>query len=376
MKIRGLQEVLSKAIATVAKAIAAHNTLPILENISMKAAGSVLTLVATDLEISVHTTVEVGVLEDGAITVPAKLLVQYLSLIPQGTTVDMEVIEGLTLKVSTPFSETKMRCMASEDYPLIPAFEADTTLTFDKQFLLDAIGKVVFSTSNNMTRPILAGVLMRKQGDRTYFASTDSFRLSEHWIFDGQEGENFSSIVPAKTLYEVLRTFSRDGLEQITVSFAKNQVRFALRDVQIISRLIEGEFPDYSQILPKEIKTRVVLPVEDLSLALRRVNLFARANNNNVKFVLQPETMSLRIYTDTLEMGEDTATLAVTEGSGEEMTVALNAQFVLDMLSNLRSSHVALLATAPMSAFLLRGVVDTKEQDDYLHLIMPLRISA
>lgn len=376
MKIRGLQEVLSKAVATVAKAIAAHNTLPILENISMKAAGSVLTLVATDLEISVHTTVEVEILEEGSITVPAKLLVQYMSLIPQGTTIDMEVIEGLTLKMSTPFSETKMRCMAAEEYPLIPSFEAETTVTFDKNVFLDAIGKVVFSTSNNMTRPILAGVLIRKKADRTYFVSTDSVRLSEYWIFDGQPGEDFSSIVPAKTLYEVLRIFTRDGDEQITMSFAKNQVRFALRDVQIISRLIEGEFPDYSQILPKEVKTRIVLSVEALSLALRRVNLFARINSNNVKFVLQPETMSLRLYTDALEIGEDSTNLEATEGTGEEMTVALNAQFVLDVLSNMHTSHVALLAVAPMSPFLLRGVTDSKEQDDYLHLIMPLRVSA
>lgn len=376
MKIRGLQEVFNKAVATVAKAIAAHNTLPILENISMKAAGSVLTLVATDLEISVHTTVEVEVLEEGAITVPAKLLVQYMSLIPQGTTVDMEVIENLTLRVSTPFSETKMRGMGAEDYPLIPTFAADTTVMFDKQVFLDAISKVVFSTSNNMTRPILAGVLMKKEGDKTLFVSTDSFRLSEHAIFDGQEGQEFNSIVPAKTLYEVLRIFSRDGDEQITVSFSKNQVQFALRDVQIISRLIEGEFPAYQQIIPQEVKTRIVLPVEELTLALRRVNLFAKENNYNVKFVLQPESQSLRLYTDTLEIGEDSTSLPADDASGEEMTVALNAQFVLEVLSNVRTSHIALLALAPQSAFLLRGVQKNAEQEDYLHLIMPLRVSA
>lgn len=376
MKIRGFQEVLSKAVSTVAKAIAAHNTLPILENISMKAAGSVITLIATDLEISVHTTVEVEILEEGAITVPAKLLVQYLLLIPQGTMVDMEVVENMTLKVSTPFSETKMRGMPAEDYPLIPVFEAETTLTFDKNAFLDAIGKVVFSTSNNMTRPILAGVMIRKKADRTYFASTDSMRLSEHWIFDGQDVPEFTSIVPAKTLYEVLRIFSRDGEEQITMAFAKNQVRFALRDVQIISRLIEGEFPDYSQIVPKETKTRIVLPVEALSLALRRVNLFARENNHNVKFMLQPEQQSLKLYTDTLEIGEDSTVLEATESMGEEITVALNAQFVLDVLSNIRTTHIAMHAVAPFSPFLVRGVTNGKEQDDYMHLIMPLRVSA
>ncbi|PIV90118.1 DNA polymerase III subunit beta [Candidatus Gracilibacteria bacterium CG17_big_fil_post_rev_8_21_14_2_50_48_13] len=376
MHIRGLQEVLSKALGTVAKAIATHNTLPILENISMKAAGSVLTLVATDLEISVHTTVEVEVIEEGAVTVPAKLLVQYLSLIPQGTTVDMQLLENLTLLVKTPFSETKMRCLPAEDYPLIPSFEAETTVTFDNQELLEALSKVVFSTSTNMTRPILAGVLMRKRGDKTSFASTDSVRLSEHIVFDGQELPDFSAIVPAKTIYEVLRIFPRDHQEQMTVSFTKNQVRFALKDVHIISRLIEGEFPDYAQIIPKETKTRVVLSVEELTLALRRVNLFAKENNNNVKFALEPDEGRVRLFTDTLEIGEDSAVLATEEASGEAVTVALNAQFVLDVLGNIRTTHVALLASAAFSPFLVRCVTKGREHDDYMHLIMPLRVSS
>jgi len=368
--------VLSKALGTVAKAIATHNTLPILENISMKAAGSVLTLVATDLEISVHTTVEVEVIEEGAVTVPAKLLVQYLSLIPQGTTVDMQLLENLTLLVKTPFSETKMRCLPAEDYPLIPSFEAETTVTFDNQELLEALSKVVFSTSTNMTRPILAGVLMRKRGDKTSFASTDSVRLSEHIVFDGQELPDFSAIVPAKTIYEVLRIFPRDHQEQMTVSFTKNQVRFALKDVHIISRLIEGEFPDYAQIIPKETKTRVVLSVEELTLALRRVNLFAKENNNNVKFALEPDEGRVRLFTDTLEIGEDSAVLATEEASGEAVTVALNAQFVLDVLGNIRTTHVALLASAAFSPFLVRCVTKGREHDDYMHLIMPLRVSS
>lgn len=376
MYIRGLQEVLGKALATVAKAIATHNTLPILENISMKAAGSVLTLVATDLEISVHTSVEVEVVEEGAVTVPAKLLVQYLSLIPQGTTVDMQLLDNMTMVLKTPFSETKMRCMPAEDYPLIPAFEAELTLTFDNQELLEALSKVVFSTSSNMTRPILAGVLLRKKGTTTSFASTDSVRLSEHILFDGQEVPDFSAIIPAKTVYEVLRIIPRDHQETMTVAFTKNQVRFALRDVHIISRLIEGEFPDYTQIIPKESKTRVVLSVEDLTLALRRVNLFAKENNNNVKFALEPEEGRVRLFTDSLEIGEDSAVLTPTEMSGEAVTVALNAQFVLDVLANIRTTHVALLASAAFSPFLVRAVTNGREHDDYMHLIMPLRVSS
>lgn len=372
MKFSCTQDIFSKSLGLVSKGVSNNNTLPVLENILIKAEGTIITLLSTDLEISISTRFEARIEAEGSITIPARLLLQYVSLLPEGVVIDVEKIDGEALSLSSSVTNTKIKGIAAEEFPIIPPLNPDIAFTLQKDAFLSGMGEVLFSTSVNSTRPVLSGVCMYWQEGVLYFVSTDSVRLSEKKIpMDISFPEGKSLIVPAKTVAEAMHIFGKESSrsKEIQISATRNQIMFESGDTKLVSRLIEGEFPNYKQIIPKEEKNTCLFDKNDMLLALRRINLFAKGNNYNVKFALN-EDGTLTVRTDTLEIGEDHSTLKMENFAGEPMVFALNSQFVIELLSNLKSDKVELSINTPSQPAVFR---DTEQKETYLHIIMPLR---
>lgn len=377
MKFSCTQEIFAEGLQTVSKAIASHTTLPVLDNILLKAEGSVLYLTATDLEISIETYIDVEIQEEGAITIPAKLLVQYVTLLPSHTMIQVETT-GSTMALTSPTSSTKMKGIAAEEFPIIPKVEEYFVFQVDRKDLIDSLGKTLFSASSNTTRPILAGVFFSVKEKELTLASTDSFRLSQKkmLVHTSDDLESMKMIVPSKTLGEVMRVFTKDDLknQQLIVHVARNQVLFECGSTKLTSRLIEGEFPDYKQIIPNEKRTTLVVASSDFLLGLKRVSLFAKENNFNVKFDIKPEEKILALYSDASEIGEEQATIPLLEVQGEGMKIALNSQYVIEFLNHVGTDTLELACVQPLSAAVFAPCSEKGQVDSsYLHLIMPLR---
>ncbi len=374
MKFSCTQDIFSKALSLVSKGVSNNNTLPVLENILITSEGTVITLLSTDLDISVSTRFEARVEQEGSITIPAKLLLQYVSLLPEGVVIDVEKMDGEALSLSSSVTNTKIKGISAEEFPIIPPLNPDISFALEKDLFISGMAEVLFSTAVNSTRPVLSGVNMNWTDGVLYLVSTDSVRLSEKKIPVALElPEGKSLIIPAKTVAEAMHIFGKESsrAKEIQISATRNQIMFEAGDTKLVSRLIEGEFPNYKQIIPKEENNTCLFGKNDMLLALRRINLFAKGNNYNVKFSMN-EDKTLTVRTDMLEIGEDHSTLQMENFSGEPMTFALNSQFVIELLSNLKSEKVQLSINTPAQPAVFR---DTEQKDSYLHIIMPLRTS-
>lgn len=378
MKFSCTQEIFAEGLQTVSKAIASHTTLPVLDNILLRAEGSVLYLTATDLEISIETYIDVDIEEEGAITIPAKLLVQYVSLLPAHSTISVATTGGNALAITAPTSNTKIKGIAAEEFPIIPKVEEYFVFQIDRKDFIDALGQTLFSASSNTTRPILAGVFFSVKEKELTLASTDSFRLSQKkmLVHTSDDLEAMKMIVPSKTLGEVMRVFTKDDLknQQLIVHVARNQVLFECGGTKLTSRLIEGEFPDYKQIIPTEKRTTLVVASSEFLLGLKRVSLFAKENNFNVKFDIKPEEKILALYSDASEIGEEQTSIPLLEVEGEGMKIALNSQYVIEFLNHVGTDTLELACVQPLSAAVFAPCGEKAQVDSsYLHLIMPLR---
>lgn len=367
MRFTCSQKELISALNIVSKAVATNNTLPVLNNVLIKAEDKVVYFTGTNLELAIHYWVEGEVKEGGEITIPAKLLTSYVGYLKESD-LDFEVQEGYTVLLKTPHSKTKIKGIASTEFPTIPTVDQEGGFTVSLKDLSKAIEQVVFAAALNTTRPILTGVYLGLEEGKLKMVATDSYRLAEKTLEVSEIQEGVSCVVPARTLMELNSIFGFiQGVDKVQVTISKNQILFSVGRLQITSRLIEGQFPNYKQVIPTEKKTRIRLKSTDLSLVLKRINLFAKENNNKILFKL--EDTQLYITTETTQYGVGEEVLTV-EREGEGNEIALNSQFMLDVLSNIKSEEVDI----ELDNKARPAVFKSAHRDDYIHIIMPLKM--
>lgn len=367
MKFSCSQKEILRALSIAQKAIGTHGTLPILENVLLSAEGQALEISATNLEISITTSLDVTIKNEGRITLPAKTIVSWIGL------TDSEMIEvtktegeGVTLK--TKDSKTTLKGISADDFPAIPMVDRTETAKVAKKDLKGALEQVVFAAAAGGTRPVLSGVLFRSEENQLVMVGTDSYRLSERKIpFLLTPKDEVSCIIPARALIELERILGGDGEDEVEIVFSKNQVLFVFNGVRLISRLIEGQFPNYQQILPKAFKNTIEIDRQSLIRTVKRVGIFARDNNNNIRLSFTPG--EILITTDATEIGSEEARLPIVNSDGENQ-VALSGQFFLDALLVLSGEKVVLKIGEKLSPI----AVTSPEEPDLLHIIMPLKI--
>lgn len=368
MKFFCAQRDLDYAINIVNKAISPNNTLPVLNNILIKAEGKKIYFSSTNLEIAISCFIDADVRSEGAITVPAKLLTSYVSLLTDEK-VEINVVEGNNLSIISVSSNTKIKCISADEFPLIPKIEKGQEFSVKINDLQTSINETVFAASTNTSRPVLSGVLLIVNGDNIRLAATDSYRLAEKKLKAVNKcEEDVYCIVPAKTIIELSKIIGKADAKEVKVNVSKNQILFSVEGVELISRLIDGKFPDYEKIIPTGVKTTITVPVEDLSLVLKRVSLFARENNNSVKISVTNDGR-LVVSSEETKVGEEKAEVLI-KIEGENNKISLNAQYLIDVLTYIDDDKVLFQMNDKASPAVIRPV----KTEDYVYIIMPLKV--
>ena len=378
MKLSCLQENLSPGLAVAGRAVATRTTLPITQNMLLATDQGRLKLSATNLEIAITTWIGAMVEQEGSITVPARLLTEFVASLPTGQ-IEIEEAEGAkTLHLTCGRSDAHINGTDSEEFPPIPEVRDGVVAKFDTQVLRTAITRVVFAAATEESRPVLTGVKLDIEGDQFTLAAADGFRLA---VYKGNIAEpleeSISVIIPSRTLNEINR-FIGDQEEpvEMTTTPTKGQVMFKLSNVEVVSQLIQGTFPNYSQLIPQSYQTRSVVDLPEFLRAARSAAIFARDGSGIIRVQLTPvdgeaSTESrpgkASISAKAEEMGDNTDEVDTTI-EGEESKIAFNSKYLLEVLSVLERGEVILETTTPSSP----GVFKPVGSDNYIHVVMPM----
>ncbi len=378
MKVSCLQENLAKGLGIVGRAVASRSTLPVLSNVLLATDNGQLKLSATNLEIGINCWVGAKIEEEGAITVPARLLGEFVNSLPPER-IDLKLDQEIqTLNLRCARFESNIKGIDAQEFPLVPtASENEETIKLDPVSLRTMIDQVVFAAATDESRPILTGVLVQFNENNLIMAAADGFRLSVKSALVNQNlSEIVEVIVPARALMELAR-ISADQEQPVVVSIvpARKQILFHLENIDLVSQMIEGKFPDYHQIIPASYTTRSVIDTTAFLKAARVSHLFARDAANIVKLEISPsgdELMNGRVtlMATSAELGDNVADVDASI-EGDQLEIAFNAKYLIDVLSVLDSPQVVLETTAASSPGVLRPVGD----ENFTHVIMPMHIS-
>ncbi|MBC8253855.1 MAG: DNA polymerase III subunit beta [Ardenticatenia bacterium] len=377
MKISCLQENLAKGLGIVGRAVASRSTLPVLSNVMLATDNGRLKISATNLDIGINCWVGAKVEEEGAITVPARLLTDFVNSLPPER-IDLELaVRTQTIHLRCARFEANIKGIDAQEFPNVPtADDSDHFIRLEADILRRMIGQVVLAAATDESRPILTGVLAVFEGDRLTMAAADGYRLSVQSIpLDKSIEEKTEIIIPARALAELARiSVDQEDPVDVAITTARNQILFHLHDVDLVSQLIEGRFPDYQQIIPSGHSNRAVLDVASFLKAARVSHLFARDSANIVRLEVTPgeELVSGRVTlaATSTELGDNVGQLDATV-EGEPLEMAFNAKYLIDVLSVLDAAQVALETSSASSPGVLRIVGD----DSFIHVIMPMHLS-
>lgn len=314
--------------------------------------------------------IDAEVLNEGGVTVPSKLITNYVSLL-KDEDLEIKLEEGLNLSIKTPLSHTKIKGIDVSEFPLVPQVEGGVSFSLNGSEFMTAINQTGFAASTNVARPVLTGILFVPDKEGVTMVATDSYRLSErHLAAKGIAVESTPFTVPAKIVMELGKILgSTPGVETVEVRVTSNQILFTVGNLHIISRLIEGNFPDYKKIIPASSKTKVLVKLDEFVLAVRKVSLFVHETNNNVKITAM-NNGKLVVSTDETQIGEGTTEVEVSL-EGENNKIALNAQYLLDVLGHMQCDEITFEIDNKMAPVTIRPV---KKEADYTHIIMPLKL--
>lgn len=377
MKVSCLQENLQRALGRVARAVATRTTLPVLSNVWMGTEDGRLKIVATNMEIGVTTWIDASIEDEGAITVDARLLSEFVNTLPAGQ-VDLELDDNrLSLTVRAGRDKAAINGIDPQDFPVITTMKDDDfSVSIDAQTLRERIALVEFAAATDDSRPVLAGVLTRFDGDTMLLASADGFRMA---VAEGVSGtavdERLDIIVPARSYRELARLigdFDEDVLLSVTANRSQIIARFG--ETEWVSQLIDGTFPDVRQIVPREFATRVDVGRDTLLTAVRRASYFARENNDVIRLAIHSgdDDMtpgSIEVTANAAERGNSESFVDASI-SGGELQVAFNSKYLADVLGVLKHGSVMLGLNGANQA----GVVRPSGGDSYSHVIMPMVI--
>ena len=382
MKISCLQENLARGLAVVGRAVATRSPLPILSNILLETDQGRLRIAATNLEIGINCWIGARIEEEGSITVPARLLTEFVNSLPPGQ-IDMELTRRTqTLNLKCARFEANIKGIDPTEFPNVPTADSiggrpQGALHLKADAFRRMIDQVVFAAATDESRPILTGVLTHFHQGGLTLAAADGFRLSVTTADVGVGvDETISVIVPARALAELNRISSgQETTIELIITPTRNQILFHLDDIDLVSQLIDGNFPDYKQIVPKSCSTQTVVNTQELLKAVKVAFLFARDAANIIRMHVVPGSELTPGYVSvagtSAELGDNVSELDVTGINGEEIEIAFNARYMIDALSVAGTAEVALETTTSSSP----GVIRPVGGEDYLCVIMPMHIT-
>ncbi len=373
MQLSCLQENLSHGLSVVSRAVATRTTLPITQHVLFATDASRLKLSATNLEIAITTWIGAQVEEEGAVTVPARLLTDFVNSLSRDNITARTAGGTRLLELNCARVEARINGADPNEFPPIPAVDQGVATQLGPQELRDAIHHVVFAAAVEDSRPVLTGVNLSLEGEKLTLAAADGFRLAVHesTLLKPVE-EPLSVIIPARTLQEVERLI--EGEQEpidVVVTPQRSQILFRMKDIEIVSQLIQGTFPNYNQLIPDKHDTRAVVDLGDLQRATRTASIFAKDGSGIIRLQMATEADGqpgkLTISSRAEEVGENTGDIEA-EIEGTDGKIAFNSRYLSDVLAVIGKEKVALEMTTSSSP----GVIRPVDGDSYVHVVMPM----
>lgn len=366
MELTVTQENLARALGATSRVASTKAQLPILGNILLRTDGHRLMVAATNLEIASTQLIGAKIINEGAVTVPARLITEFVSSLPKTTTVTLKAIDN-KLHIDAEGYNSVINGQVADEFPELPTINDKTAISYsiDTASLKQAIGQTILTSSNDSTRPVLTGVYWHSHDGALYLAATDGYRLSEKRLVDTKS--DVAAIIPTTTLQEVLRTINDDSNE-VEVLFDESQVRFRINDAEITSRLIDGNFPDYRQLIPASSETSVTIARAEFAQITKVAGLFARESGGSVTITANAEEGKLSLHSIASELGENTSEAAATVTADGQVT--LNSRYLTEALAVIDGDTIVFRFSGKLSPCVLSA--DQKD-GDYQHIIMPLK---
>lgn len=365
MKATILQNNFAKSLNSISRVVGNRTTLPVLNNVLLVAEKGNLTISATDLEVAITSKMIGKVDKDGKLTIPARLLSDFI-LNNRDESIEIEQ-SGLTLSLKSVHFEANIKGIDADEFPTVPERKGKAFCKIKSKDLLESLRQVNFAAAGDDSRPVLAGILMKFDGEELTLAATDSFRLAEKKLKLETKIESREIVVPVRTMNEVMRILSQGEPENTAeITLLENQIFFSLGDVQIVSRLIEGNFPNYAQIIPASSKISVKMPLNEAMSALKMSALFAKDLANNLKVAIKDNEV---IFKSTAGERGDTTSSVASKTKGGELEITFNARYLIDVLGVLSGKEFEMKFNDDSAP----AIITCEQDKDYLYLAMPLK---
>jgi DNA polymerase-3 subunit beta len=355
---------LTRALGIVSRGVSTRTSVQILAGILLEAENGKLQLAATDMELSLRTSLEANVESGGSVVVPGRLLLDLARLLPEADVTLEHKLEEAVVEVRCGSATYRLHTYNAEDFPRLPETEGIDLHEIDRETLLETVARVSRSASRDESRPVLTGVLVRFETGKLVMAATDSYRLSVKETAVEAAGLELEAIVPARALTELARVAAE--ADNLTLGVHENQVVFGTGDAWLTTRRIDGQFPNYKQLVPDAFEYEVAIGREELLEVVRRVSVMAQRNS---PLRLRFGDGELVVSAQTQDVGEAREALPVAF-SGEPLEIGFNAEFLRDGIELIAGEQVRLKLISPLRPAVLEG-----DSDDFLYLIMPIRLA-
>ena len=366
MKLSIKQDNLTKALNAVGRVATARVGLPILANVLIRTDENKLIVAATNLEVAIVTKLNAQIKEQGAIAVPARLLTEFVGNLPH-TNIDLETDET-KLKISAGGYKSVINSTVADDYPALPNSAEENSFTIAADLLKSAISGVALVAGNDVTRPILTGVYFYSTDGQMYMAATDGYRLAERKMI--KLDNDFAAIIPSSTLADVTRLINNE--KEIAVKYNDEQITFVTGETSTTSRLIDGKYIDYQQLIPTQTNFTITVDRADFIKITKVAELFARETAGSIIIEGNPTEKTLSVRSITSQLGENTSSIEadIEVSGGDDCMVSLNSKYLLDALNCIDGEKVTMKFNGKLSPVLLIG-----QDDSYRHIIMPVKAS-
>lgn len=365
MELTVTQENFARALSAVGRVASSKTGLPILSNILLRTDNNRLLVAATNLEVATTQYIGAKITKPGAITVPARLISEFVSSLPKDS-IDLKIVNN-NIHISSGKFKSVINGIIADEFPELPTINEESSIsyTINTDDFKQAVSQTIITASSDSTRPVLTGVYWHSHEGQLYLAATDGYRLSERRLV--QTKSDVSAIIPVQTLQEVLRTIVDDS-DTVDILFDETQVRFRINEAEIISRLVDGNFPDYRQLIPARSEINATVNKQEFIRVTKIAGLFARESGGSVTLTVDADTKSVSLHSIASEYGENTSELsAETIGSGQ---VTLNSRYLAEALSVIDGDTLEFSFTGKLSPCILKSVV---KDVNYYHVIMPLK---
>ena len=363
MKLVCQRDELSQKLGLVSRAVSTRASVQILSGVFLRTEGGRLHLAATDMELSLRSSLEAQIGGEGSVVVPGRLLVDLVRLLPaQDVSIEHRLDEGV-VHVSSGAANASLHTYAAEDFPRLPDLDTVGTFTMDRAVLLDTVARVSRSASRDESRQVRTGILVRFEAGRLVMAATDSYRLSVKETSLAGELPELEAIIPARALAELGRV--AQGSDSLEVGVHENQVVFVAGDVWLTTRRIDGQFPNYKQLLPESFEHEVTLPRNELLDIVRRVGVVVQRTS---PIQLRFRDGELTVFARTQDVGEAKESLPV-QFAGDPMEIGFNAEFLREGIESIAADELRLKLISPLRPAVIEG-----SADDPTYLIMPIRL--